>query len=214
MSEGMKMNPCWRKLAAASLICAPFLAACTETPETAFDWGVNDHLPSPQHARVAETAPAAKLPPRAAPTASVSKSSLAPVTRAPDPNAPVFAWPASGPVISEFGAASNGERNDGINISIPMDTPIHAAASGTVTYSGNELKTYGNLILIHHEDGYVTAYAHADKILVVKGQPVTRGQVIGYSGSSGDVPSPQLHFEIRHDTHPVDPKALLVAQNS
>jgi murein DD-endopeptidase MepM/ murein hydrolase activator NlpD len=207
------MNSSWRKLAAAALICAPFLAACTETPETAFDWGVNDDLPN--HSRVAEAAPPSQgKPPRAAPTAAVSRASLAPVTRAPDPNAPVFAWPASGPVISEFGAANNGERNDGINISIPMDTPIHAAASGTVTYSGNELKTYGNLILIRHEDGYVTAYAHADKILVVKGQAVTRGQVIGYSGSSGDVPSPQLHFEIRHDTHPVDPKALLVAQNS
>jgi murein DD-endopeptidase MepM/ murein hydrolase activator NlpD len=205
----------WRKLAAVALVCAPFLAACTETPETAFDWGVNDHLPSQQHSRVAEAAPPPQgKPPRAAPTTTVSKAALAPMTRAPDPNAPVFAWPASGPVISEFGAASNGERNDGINISIPMDTPIHAAASGTVTYSGNELKTYGNLILIRHEDGYVTAYAHADKILVIKGQAVTRGQVIGYSGSSGDVPSPQLHFEIRHDTHPVDPKALLVAQNS
>ena len=160
------MNTSWRKLATVALISAPFLAACTETPETAFDWGVNDHLPSQQHARVAEAAPAAKLPPRAAPTATVSKGTLAPIGHAPDPNAPAFAWPASGPVISEFGAASNGERNDGINIGVPMDTPIHASASGTVTYSGNELKTYGNLILI------------------------------------------------RHDTHPVDPKALLVAQNS
>jgi murein DD-endopeptidase MepM/ murein hydrolase activator NlpD len=117
-------------------------------------------------------------------------------------------------VISEFGAADNGQRNDGINISAPMDTPIHAAAGGTVTYSGDELKAYGKLVLIRHDDGYVTAYAHADKILVVRGQSVTRGQVIGYSGSSGDVTSPQLHFEIRHDTHPVDPKGLLAARES
>ena len=204
-----------RQIALAALVS--LLAACTETPETAFDWGVNDHLPGQavRHAQVADAGSARTgKPPRAAPTASVSKAPLAPVTHAPDPNAPSFAWPVSGTVILEFGAASNGERNDGINISIPMDTPIHAAASGTVTYSGDELKAYGNLVLIRHDDGYVTAYAHADKILVSKGQSVTRGQVIGYSGSSGDVTSPQLHFEIRHDTHPVDPKPLLVARNS
>jgi murein DD-endopeptidase MepM/ murein hydrolase activator NlpD len=205
-----------RTLALAALVCAPFLAACTETPETAFDWGVNDHLPGHAiHPQTAEAAPApAGKPPRAAPTTSVSKASLAPVGREADANAPSFAWPAQGPVIAEFGTASNGQRNDGINISTAMDAPIHAAASGTVTYSGNELKAYGNLILIHHDDGYVTAYAHADKILVNRGQFVTQGQVIGYSGSTGDVTSPQLHFEIRHGTQPVDPKALLVARNS
>jgi murein DD-endopeptidase MepM/ murein hydrolase activator NlpD len=213
------MTPPWKKLALATLICAPFVAACTETPETVFDWGVNDHLASRgiHYPQAAEAAPASVLkgkPPSAAPTKAVSKASLAPIGRASDPNAPVFAWPVSGKVISDFGAANNGERNDGINISAPMDTPIHASASGTVTYSGNELKAYGNLILIRHDDGYVTAYAHADKILVVKGQTVTRGQIIGYSGSSGDVSSPQLHFEIRHDTHPVDPKGLLVARDS
>jgi murein DD-endopeptidase MepM/ murein hydrolase activator NlpD len=214
--EGMTMDS-WKRLAMMAL--APLLAACTETPETAFDWGVNDHLASqanhhPQVAAAATTPVPAGKPPRSAPTATISKSSLAPIARANDSNAPAFAWPVSGPVIAEFGASTNGERNDGINISAPMDTPIHAAASGTVTYSGDELKAYGNLILIRHDDGYVTAYAHADKILVNRGQAVTKGQVIGYSGSSGDVTSPQLHFEIRHDTHPVDPKALLVARNS
>jgi murein DD-endopeptidase MepM/ murein hydrolase activator NlpD len=213
------MNASWRKLVAVALLSAPFLAACTETPETVFDWGVNDHLASHtsvQHPQVAEDRAPAQLgkPPSAAPTRTVSKGTLAPIGRATDANAPAFAWPVSGPVISDFGAANNGQRNDGINISAPMDTPIHAAASGTVTYSGNELKAYGNLVLIRHEDGYVTAYAHADKILVVKGQSVARGQVIGYSGSSGDVTSPQLHFEIRHDTHPVDPKELLAARES
>lgn len=213
------MNAPWKKLALAALICAPFAGACTETPETVFDWGVNDHLASQDvhRSHAAEAAPVSVLkgkPPSAAPTKAVSRASLAPIGHASDPNAPAFAWPVSGEVISDFGAANNGERNDGINISTPMDTPIHASASGTVTYSGNELKAYGNLILIRHDDGYVTAYAHADKILVVKGQAVTRGQIIGYSGSSGDVSSPQLHFEIRHDTHPVDPKGLLAARES
>ncbi|HXR96031.1 MAG TPA: M23 family metallopeptidase [Rhizomicrobium sp.] len=209
----------WRNFAAATLIIAPFLAACTETPETVFDWGVNDHLPNHaaiSHPQVAQDAAPRELnkPPSAAPTRTVSKSALAPIGHAADPNAPSFTWPVSGPVISDFGAATNGQRNDGINISAPMDTPIHASASGTVTYSGDELKAYGKLVLIRHDDGYVTAYAHADKILVVKGQAVTRGQVIGYSGSSGDVTSPQLHFEIRHDTRPVDPKGLLAARES
>ena len=120
----------------------------------------------------------------------------------------------SGTVISNFGATTNGERNDGINISTKLGAPIHASASGTVTYSGNELKDYGNLVLIRHDGGYVTAYAHADKLLVSRGEFVAKGQVIGYSGTSGDVTSPQLHFEIRHDTQPVNPRLLLVAQNS
>jgi len=122
-----------------------------------------------------------------------------------------FAWPISGRIISPFGANTTGERNDGINIAADRGTPIHAAADGVVTYSGNELKGYGNLVLIKHTDGYVTAYAHAERTLVNRGDKVSRGQVIAYSGETGDVTEPQLHFEIRHDTKPVDPKPLLVA---
>ncbi|MGH6828654.1 MAG: murein hydrolase activator EnvC family protein [Rhizomicrobium sp.] len=198
-----------RKLLLA-LACA-MLAGCTETPETMLDWGVNDHLPGVAARHVAKEAARGRkrLPPRAAPTTPVE------VARLPDgrdPNAPQFTWPVAGPVIVPFGTAANGERNDGINIAAPMDTPIHAAASGTVTYVGDELKAYGNLILIRHEDGYVTAYAHADRILVRRGDKVGKGQVIGYSGATGDVDSPQLHFEIRHGTEPVDPRSLLVAR--
>jgi murein DD-endopeptidase MepM/ murein hydrolase activator NlpD len=213
------------KLALVALLSALVaqLAACTpDRPETQFSWGVNDHIgrtapaasPARTYAYEGDNYAVPVPKPRPQYTPAAQQADYARSVTARLASSGTFAWPASGKVISNFGAASNGERNDGINISIPMDTPIHAAASGTVTYSGNELKTYGNLILIRHDDGYVTAYAHADKILVIKGQAVTRGQVIGYSGSSGDVPSPQLHFEIRHDTHPVDPKALLVAQNS
>ncbi len=122
-----------------------------------------------------------------------------------------FAWPLSGRIISPFGKSASGERNDGINIAAHLGAPIHAAAAGVVTYSGNELKGYGNLVLIKHEDGYVTAYAHAERTLVNKGEKVTKGQVIAYTGETGDVTEPQLHFEIRHDTKPVDPRPLLVA---
>ncbi|HVP83501.1 MAG TPA: M23 family metallopeptidase [Rhizomicrobium sp.] len=122
-----------------------------------------------------------------------------------------FAWPVSGRVISPFGASTTGERNDGINIAADRGTPIHAAADGVVTYSGNELKGYGNLVLIKHTDGYVTAYAHAERTLVSRGDKVSRGQVIAYTGETGDVTEPQLHFEIRHDTKPVDPRPLMMA---
>lgn len=124
-----------------------------------------------------------------------------------------FIWPVAGPVISPFGATATGGRNDGINIAARLGEPIRAAASGTVTYAGNELKGYGNLVLLHHDDGYVTAYAHAERLTVARGDHVSKGQVIGYAGATGDVTSPQLHFEIRHGVQPVDPKLLLLASN-
>ena len=112
-------------------------------------------------------------------------------------------------ILSDFGTEANGERNDGINIAAAYGTPIHAAAGGTVTYAGNDLKSYGNLVLIRHDDGYVTAYAHAQNIVVARGDTVSRGQVIGYAGDTGDVTSPQLHFEIRQGSKPVDPAPYL-----
>jgi len=120
-----------------------------------------------------------------------------------------FIWPVSGQVIDNFGSSAGGERNDGINIAAAAGTPIRAAQSGTVSYAGNELRNYGNLVLIKHDDGYITAYAHADRIAVAKGQHVEQGQIIGYTGTSGDVTRPQVHFEIRRDSRPVDPRGLL-----
>ena len=125
-----------------------------------------------------------------------------------------FIWPLTGRIISTFGSVGNGERNDGINIAARLGEPIHAAAGGTVTYAGNELKGYGNLILIRHDDGYVTAYAHAQSIGVNRGDHVEKGQVIGLAGATGDVASPQLHFEIRRGVEPVDPKPLLMADRA
>ncbi len=122
-----------------------------------------------------------------------------------------FVWPVRGPVISSFGTASDGERNDGINIAAMLGAPIHAAASGTVTYAGNELKDYGNLILIAHPGGYLTAYAHAQSIAVARGDRVEKGQVIGTTGETGGVDRPQLHFEIRDGLKPVNPVRLLAA---
>ncbi len=124
-------------------------------------------------------------------------------------DAPQFRWPVAGRILSSFGGMTGGERNDGINIAAPRGEPIRAAASGIVTYCGNELKGYGNLVLIRHGDGYVTAYAHADSIAVGRGDYVQAGQVIGTAGSTGDVEVSQLHFEIRRGVRPVDPRSLL-----
>ena len=220
-----------RLLAIAALAAlAPLMAACTpESPETALNWDANDRLtvhnsaPAVQHAERdtarttartyvyqggADAAPA----PKPRPTSPAHE----PSAYVPSNDGPsgVFAWPLSGKVISGFGTTSNGERNDGINIATPMGTPIHAAASGTVSYSGDELKDYGNLLLIKHPGGYVTAYAHADQLLVRSGDTVTKGQVIGYAGRTGDVSTPQLHFEIRHGTTPVNPGSYLAPRDS
>jgi murein DD-endopeptidase MepM/ murein hydrolase activator NlpD len=122
---------------------------------------------------------------------------------------PTFRWPVRGKVITGYGASTNGKANDGINVAVPEGTPVKAAEDGVVTYSGNELKGYGNLVLIKHANGYVTAYAHASELLVKRGDTIRRGQVIAKSGQTGEVGSPQLHFEIRKGTAPVDPLQFL-----
>jgi murein DD-endopeptidase MepM/ murein hydrolase activator NlpD len=122
---------------------------------------------------------------------------------------PTFRWPVRGKVIAGYGAKTNGKSNDGINLAVPEGTPVKAAEDGVVAYSGNELKGYGNLVLVRHSNGYVTAYAHASELLVKRGDTIKRGQVIAKSGQSGDVGSPQLHFEIRKGSQPVDPLQFL-----
>lgn len=116
-----------------------------------------------------------------------------------------FAWPLKGEVIAKFGPLAKGQHNDGINIAAPRGTPITAAENGVVAYAGNELKGFGNLLLIKHADGWITAYAHGDTLLVAKGESVKRGQQIATVGSSGTVSTPQLHFELRKGTQAVNP---------
>lgn len=116
-----------------------------------------------------------------------------------------FTWPLDGQVISEFGPKDDGQHNDGINIDAARGTPIRAADNGVVAYAGSELRGYGNLIILRHADGWVTAYGHADRITVQRGESVSVGDTIGEVGSTGTVSSPQLHFEIRRESTPVDP---------
>jgi murein DD-endopeptidase MepM/ murein hydrolase activator NlpD len=120
-------------------------------------------------------------------------------------------WPLKGKVISGFGNKPGGLKNEGINISVPEGTSIRAADGGVVAYAGNELKGYGNLVLIRHPGGYVTAYAHAKELLVKRGDKVERGVVIGKAGQTGSVSSPQLHFEVRKGATALDPMKYMAS---
>ena len=122
-----------------------------------------------------------------------------------------FRWPIRGRVITQFGQPVNGASSDGIDISVPEGTPIKATENGTVIYSGSELANFGNLILVSHSDGWVSAYAHASANKVKRGETVTRGQVIALSGRSGNATAPKLHFELRKNSKPVDPMKYLSA---
>lgn len=198
----------------AALTAAVLVAGCMpDSPRTHLDWGVNTGSSRP----AARATPSAKTYAYAEKDARPTARPVTPVTSQPlQPigGAPAFAWPVSGPVISDFGATANGGKNDGINIATASGAPIHASASGTVTYAGDELKNYGNLVLVKHAGGFTTAYAHADRLVVARGDFVAKGQVIGYSGQTGDVTSPQLHFEIRSATIPVNPRAYLASNTA
>ncbi len=171
---------------------------------------------------VPAAAPAARMPevpiaaaePASAPARAQQQVAVAPQTGAAGSMAPAapqvaatagFRWPVRGRIISGFGKKADGERNDGINLAVPEGTSVKAAEDGTVIYAGNELKSYGNLVLIRHSNGWVSAYAHNSKLEVKRGDPVKRGQVIALSGMSGGVTTPQVHFELRKDASPVDP---------
>ena len=120
-----------------------------------------------------------------------------------------FLWPVQGQIISNYGAKAKGLRNDGINIQAGRGTRVRASENGVVAYAGNELRGFGNLLLIKHSGGWVTAYAHNDALLVKRGEKIKRGQDIATIGSTGSVSSPQLHFEIRRGNKAHDPRKLL-----
>ncbi|MDR1337607.1 MAG: peptidoglycan DD-metalloendopeptidase family protein [Rickettsiales bacterium] len=120
-----------------------------------------------------------------------------------------FSWPVRGAILSSYGAKNNGLFNDGVNISVKAGTKVGAAENGVVAYAGNEVKGMGNLVIVQHSDGWMTVYAHMDKMSVRRGVKVTVGQQIGTVGQTGKVDSPQLHFEIRKGTKAYDPSSYL-----
>jgi murein DD-endopeptidase MepM/ murein hydrolase activator NlpD len=172
--------------------------------------------PAPQAPKLAkpQSAPVEKVASIAPQTANVAKAeepAHETVTKSVEPAGamPSFRWPVRGRVISGFGPKTSGQQNDGINIAVPEGTEVKAAEDGVVAYAGNELKGYGNLVLIRHANGYVSAYAHASELLVKRGDSIKRGQAIARAGQTGNVTSPQLHFEIRKGSTPVDPSRYL-----
>ena len=120
-----------------------------------------------------------------------------------------FPWPVRGRVLASYGNTPGGGHNDGINIAAPRGTPVHAIDAGTVAYAGNEVKGYGNIVLIKHANGWISAYAHLDEVTVKPGDTIAAGQVIAKVGESGGVSEPQLHFELRRGKKPVDPREFL-----
>jgi murein DD-endopeptidase MepM/ murein hydrolase activator NlpD len=147
-------------------------------------------------------APVARSQPAAPPAGSAT---AAPPAR----TGTAFVWPVHGHILAGYGAGPDGTHNDGLNIAAPRGAAVEAVDAGVVAYAGNELRGYGNLLLIKHQGGWISAYAHCDAILVKPGQKIARGQVIARVGSSGNVSTPQLHFELRRGNKPVDPRAYL-----
>jgi murein DD-endopeptidase MepM/ murein hydrolase activator NlpD len=149
--------------------------------------------------------PAAPAPAAGQPTP------LSPPSSAASASAPRFAWPVKGKVLVPYGGAAGGQKNDGIDIQAETGDPVKAADGGTVVYAGSEVAHLGNLLLVQHPGGYITAYGNNDALLVKKGDEVKKGQTIAKSGSSGGAPSPRLHFEVRRGSKTVDPTSVLPA---
>jgi murein DD-endopeptidase MepM/ murein hydrolase activator NlpD len=130
-------------------------------------------------------------------------------TKTPPRAGTKFLKPVKGKIISSYGPKKGGLHNDGINIAAPRGTPVTAAENGVVVYAGSELKGYGNLILVRHQDRWMTAYAHLDKMTINRGDVITKGKQLGTVGSTGSVSTPQLHFEIRRGKEAINPKRYL-----
>jgi murein DD-endopeptidase MepM/ murein hydrolase activator NlpD len=160
---------------------------------------------SPLPAPAQVTAPLPPPEPLEAPDRSRTQNATPPPAHASG----AFAWPVHGRIVASYGSHPDGTRNDGINISAPKGTAVEAADAGVVAYTGNELRGFGNLILIKHANGWISAYAHCDKMLVRQGEKVARGQPIARVGSTGNVSEPQLHFELRRGHTAVDPREYL-----
>jgi murein DD-endopeptidase MepM/ murein hydrolase activator NlpD len=199
---GMKLSVPGARTAAIAPAAQPATAAVAVQPAAAMAAPATRMAAAggaPQSARLAQATPTAEDAADAAPVKAAEATGAL----------PTFRWPVRGKVITSYGAKTNGKSNDGINLAVPEGTPVKAAEDGVVAYSGNELKGYGNLVLVRHSNGYVTAYAHASELLVKRGDTIKRGQIIAKSGQSGEVGSPQLHFEIRKGSSPVDPLQFL-----
>jgi len=192
------------RLRAGTVLSVPGSAPAAELAPSRAQSGVPGSADQP---RILNTPAPLNTPAAERKTAALSDRSSDATEAAAEPvsTSGRFRWPAHGRLIASFGNRPDGTHNDGINIAVPQGTEIHAVESGRVAYAGDELKGYGNLVLIRHGNGWVSAYAHAEQILVKRDDVVRRGQVIAKAGKTGTVDQPQLHFELRQGAKPVDP---------
>jgi murein DD-endopeptidase MepM/ murein hydrolase activator NlpD len=154
--------------------------------------------------------PAAGEPTPLSPAANSVTVAATPPPAGPTPR---FQWPLKGKILTTYGAGTNGQRSDGIDIAVERGAPVKASEDGKVAYVGNEVAQYGNLVLVEHSAGYITAYGNNDSVLVAKDDVVKKGQVIAKAGNSGNAASPRLHFEIRRGGNKsLDPMSLLPQQ--
>jgi murein DD-endopeptidase MepM/ murein hydrolase activator NlpD len=153
----------------------------------------------------------------ARPTSEASRQPEAPVAASALANLGQgkFIWPVKGDILSKFGASGAGRRNDGVDIAAPTGTEVRATAVGEVVYAGDQVPGFGNLVLIKHAGGWVSAYAHLANVDVHMRENVYQGQQIGAVGVTGGVTQPQLHFELRYaattadKARPIDPLLVL-----
>ncbi len=181
--------------------------------------GPTQSVPQPGAKPAAAAQPSVAASPEVTGPAAPSGQStqVASVDRLPNPE-PMsdtsFRWPVQGRIVSTFGTKPDGGHNDGIDVAVPAGTSVKAAENGVVAYAGNELKGYGNLVLIRHANNWVSAYANNAEILVKRGEQVRRGQVIAKAGASGQVGQPQVHFELRKGSRPVDPTKFMASNQA
>jgi murein DD-endopeptidase MepM/ murein hydrolase activator NlpD len=164
----------------------------------AFDLNIDDIITG--------SAPAASAPKAAPPKPGTAPKPAPPPATGP---APPFGWPVDGRILSGFGPKPGGRFNDGVNLKASQGAAVRSAGDGTVAYAGDAIPGFGNLILITHANGYVTAYGHNEALLVARGKKVGRGEVIARAGMTGAVTEPQVHFEIRKNRVPVDPVKVI-----
>lgn len=214
----------WDRIIALNKLKAPYVLevgdklllptakqVAAQTPEErarAFSLDIDDIITGGEPAIAGQLVTASPAPkPRSAPDRPPSRSPAP--SQAPIGDAPVSRWPVEGRVLSGFGAKPGGRFNDGVNLKASAGAPVRAAGDGVVAYAGDAIPAFGNLILIKHPGGWVTAYGHAEALLVSRGTKVSTGDVIARAGQTGDVGEPQVHFEVRRGRTPVDPARVI-----
>lgn len=196
-----------KKVAEAKAAEAAAKAASKDAAKEAAKQAAKDVAAKESASKLAAKEPAAKEPAAKEPEKPVASAEPPATGSVAAASSDSFRWPAKGRVINGYGSGGN----EGINISVPEGTPVKAAEEGTVAYAGSDVKGYGKLVLVRHSNGYVSAYAHNAELDVRPGDKVKRGQTIAKSGATGNVTSPQLHFEIRKGATPVDPMPHLAS---